>query len=243
MAMVALLQHLRGGWMNKQPQPLELDVRMYPPRQRCAVALRTFDALAPGQAMVVRSDTDPKSILFQLQEQRTLSFDWSVLRDGPADYRVEVRRRPSQGPSGVAEYLSWDHQRLDAILLEVRRSLEKRSCAETLPRFADFRCGLGRHIEMEEQILLPAFESVTGVAGNPMAVVYTEHELAHRACEDVEAALRAGDRPGALLQVESLREMLLLHNLKEERLLYPTSDRLAGGDRERVDLVRWMQAI
>jgi iron-sulfur cluster repair protein YtfE (RIC family) len=121
--------------------------------------------------------------------------------------------------------------------------LERRSCGEAAPRFAELHCGLGRHIEMEEQILLPAFETITGVAGNPMAIIYTEHENAHRAMGAIAALLRAGDRAGALAAVESLHELLRLHNLKEERLLYLTSDRLAGGERERVDLVRWMQAI
>jgi uncharacterized protein (DUF2249 family)/hemerythrin-like domain-containing protein len=228
--------------MSKQ-QPLELDVREYPARQRAAVALRTFDALTPGHAMIIVSDQDPKSLLFQFQERRALGFDWSVLRDAPPEYRVEVRRRATRGPVGVAEYLNWDHQRLDALLSEVHRRLERGSCAAATPRFAEYRCGLGRHIEMEEQILLPAFETVTGVGGNPMATIYTEHETAHRMCEEIAEALAADDRARAFGLVEALREMLLRHNLKEERLLYPTSDRLAGGERERADLVRWMQSM
>jgi uncharacterized protein (DUF2249 family)/hemerythrin-like domain-containing protein len=229
--------------MGKTPPCLELDVRMVPPRQRAVVALRTFDALPPGGAMVVMSDQDLKALLFQFQERRTLAFDWSVLLDDPDEHRVEVRRRPSRGPTGVVDYLSWDHRRLDAILVEVKRLLERPGCAAAGPRFREFQCGLGRHIDMEEQILLPAFERVTGVGGNPMAVIYTEHEIAHRACLTIAELLEDDDQAAALAEVESLREMLLRHNLKEERLLYPTSDSLAGGDRERSDLVRWMQAI
>jgi len=229
--------------MSTKRRSLEVDLRVYPGPRRAAVALGFFDALGPGEAMVITSDRDLKSILFQFQELRASSFDWSPLGDGRGEHRVEVRRRDQAVPRGVFEYLTWDHRRLDALLGDVRWRLEQQGCAAAAPRFADYRRGLERHIEMEEQILLPAFEQVTGIGGNPLAGICQEHVAIHRAVEEIAARLQTGDRGESLTLVDELRETLLLHDVKEERLFYPMSDELAGGDRERFDLVRWMQAM
>jgi uncharacterized protein (DUF2249 family) len=221
----------------------ELDVRGLPSPQRPTATVRRFDSLTPGEALVLLSDGEPKTVLFALQEQRRQAFDWSVLEARPGCYRVEVRRRPAAEPRGVLDYLGWDHRRLDGLLVETVRSLKRDDRVAAAARFAEFWCGVGRHAEMEEQILLPAFERVTGEGGNPLLQVYSEHETIHRLSGEIAAALPGGDRGAVITRVEAVRELLEAHGLREERVLYPLSDRLAGDERGRADLISWMQAL
>lgn len=154
---------------------------------------------------------------------------------------LDVRTAP---PRSVTEYLEGDHRRLDAMIPEVRRLMAAGSFQEAGARFADFMSGLGRHIDLEEQILFPAFEQLTGMtAGGPTFVMRNEHVEIRRFMDAVAAALRAADAAGAGESIEGLTETLGAHNMKEERVLYPMIDRAAGNDRARDDLVKRLQAF
>lgn len=150
---------------------------------------------------------------------------------------------PAAGPRTVSEFLGGDHRRLDAILLQTAELALRGSNSEALARFAEFASGLSRHITMEETVLFPAFEEKTGMAEGPTAVMRREHAEIRRLLSTIAAAISAGD--GAAFDSEKgrLLEVLGAHNQKEEGILYPMSDRLAGGERERDELVRRMQAV
>ncbi len=94
----------------------ELDVRAVPPAQRHPRIFQAFDALPPGEALVLVSDHYPAHLLQQFQAERDGRFDWNVLERGPERFRTEIVRREAEGPRGVFEYLESDHRRLGAIL-------------------------------------------------------------------------------------------------------------------------------
>ena len=221
----------------------ELDVRPLPPPGRHAEIFRTFEALKPGEAFVLVNDHDPKPLLYQFQAERAGRFEWSVLEAGPERFRIEIRRRVTEGARSVTEYLQGDHERLDAILREVDRLAEAGDPARAGLRFAEFACGLGRHIDAEESVLFPAFEKMTGISEGPTAVMRQEHIEIRRRIEEVAAGLRAPNAPGARQAIAALVEVLSLHNMKEEGVLYPMADQAAGGQREQDDLVKRLQAV
>lgn len=221
----------------------ELDVRTLPPPGRHPEIFRTFEALRPGEAFVLVTDHEPKPLLYQFQAERPGLFEWSVLEAGPERYRVEIRRRLAPGPRDVSEYMEGDHRRLDAIMADVSRLVSAASFAEAGRRLAEFSCGLDRHIEMEEHILFPAFENATGMTQGPTAAMRMEHVEIRRLMQDVASAARGGDAARFAAAAGALREVLGGHNAKEEQVLYPTADQTAGGERERDDLVRRMQAL
>ena len=74
-------------------QPIELDVRVLPPREKHPTIFRTFDALASGQSLVILHDHDPKPLRYQLAAERPESFDWTYEADGPELWRVRIARR------------------------------------------------------------------------------------------------------------------------------------------------------
>lgn len=225
------------------PAIRELDARALPPPRRHPEIFSTFDALAPGEAFILVNDHQPKPLLYQFQFERPGAFDWSVLEAGPEVFRVEIRRRSPAAPRGVREFLGEDNRRLDSILRNAARLAHDGSFAAALRSFGEFRCGLARHIEMEEQVLFPALERLTGRSGGPTAVLKMEHLEIQRLIAAIGASLRAEDLAGVLDKLPELATRLEEHNAKEENVLYPTVDRAAGGDRERDELVQRMQRL
>jgi len=220
----------------------ELDVRMLPPGQRHAEIFGIFDALRPLDAFVIVNDHYPGPLLEEFQTARAGSFEWNVLEAGPVRFRVEIRRRGTEGPRNVTEYLETDHRRLDAIVAEVRSLVEAGSFPQAGTRFAEFQCGLDRHIEVEEQILFPLFEQMTGMRdAGPTVVMRSEHVDIRQLMDDATAALKSADRTQTDSVLDGLMDVLGSHNTKEERVLYPMTDRAVGDDAARDDLVKRLQ--
>lgn len=137
---------------------------------------------------------------------------------------------PERSPAAetVTEILSHDHRRLDAILAEAKRSLVAGELARAEARFAEFRAGLERHIVAEEEILFPAFEALTGVRSGPTEVMRVEHVELRRLMAEIAARLGGGGDEGHATPLAALTARLYAHNGKEERILYPASDRAAS---------------
>lgn len=222
----------------------ELDVRTIPPPRRHPQIFETFDALAPGDAFVLVNDHYPKPLLYQFQAERPGRFDWSLLEAGPQRFRVEIRRRTAETPRSVTEHLEGDHRRLDAMMPHVVAAIGAGDFDAARARFAEFACGLDRHIEIEERLLFPVFERTTGMSdGGPTFVMREEHVEIRSAMAAVTAALAARHADLAIESLDTLTDVLSTHNVKEERMLYPMTDRAIGEDRDRDELVKRMQAF
>ena len=209
---------------------------------RKAAVLAAFDALGPGESLVVVNDHLPRGLLLHFQEQRPGAFEWSPLAEGPETWRVEITRRKEAGPREVTEALAWDHDRLEALEQEAFDSRADGDFATAAAVYGVFVRGLRRHIGFEEEVLFPEFEARMGLSpeAGPTAVMRFEH----RAIEGLLAEIEAGignpsadvDRPRA-----ALHQVLSGHNLKEERVVYPGTDRALSAP-ERDVLVRRIQA-
>jgi uncharacterized protein (DUF2249 family) len=64
----------------------------YPPQIKHKVIFETFDALNPGEAMLLINDHDPKPLFFQFQIERPNQFTWDYLEQGPETFRVKIGR-------------------------------------------------------------------------------------------------------------------------------------------------------
>lgn len=60
---------------------------------RKAHVLEAFDALSPGESVLVVNDHLPKGLRVHFEEQRPQAFDWTLLEDGPDVWRVQITRR------------------------------------------------------------------------------------------------------------------------------------------------------
>ncbi|HEU4643398.1 MAG TPA: DUF2249 domain-containing protein [Gemmatimonadaceae bacterium] len=73
--------------------PLELDVRVIPPREKHPSIFRAFDSLKSGQALLLVNDHDPRPLRYQLMAERPDTFDWQYEAEGPEVWRVRISRR------------------------------------------------------------------------------------------------------------------------------------------------------
>ena len=67
-----------------------LDVRLVPPARRHTLIFETFEALKPGEAFALVNDHDPKPLYYQFQAERTGTFKWEYVEQGPQVWRVLI---------------------------------------------------------------------------------------------------------------------------------------------------------
>ena len=144
----------------------------------------------------------------------------------------------------VAEFMSQDHDRLDAIFANFHKESDGGRAQEL---FSQFESGLRAHIAWEEEILFPPFEERTGLRDSgPTAVMRSEHQRIKQLLQSIREVV---DRGGRLLylrvpetgRVQTIRRgidrgrvdasanellaVLVPHNHKEEQVLYLWLDR------------------
>lgn len=145
-----------------------------------------------------------------------------------------IRRR---AVDSVTAYLTADHDRLRAILAEVFQELDAGRPETASERFAEFHHVLTRHIRIEEELVFPFFDLRSGMSGGPTAVMRDEHRAIEHALTRMDTALAASDEGGFRAGVDELRQVLGDHNEREERVLYPMTDRMLS-DAERAVFVQ-----
>lgn len=126
----------------------------------------------------------------------------------------------------MTDYLRDDHRHCDELLALVEQAVNKGDWQMALARWQEFQEATLRHFAAEEEILFPAFEDVTGMLNGPTAVMRGEHEIMRELLTSMAAALSAHDREGFLGNADTLYIMLQQHNMKEEGMLYPMSERM-----------------
>jgi uncharacterized protein (DUF2249 family)/hemerythrin-like domain-containing protein len=223
-----------------------LDLRNLPEGAETKRVAQALDALADGGGVMLLSEEDPKSVQRGLLNERPGAFDWSVLEASRGRWRILVSKRAAgtENERSVFEYLGWDHDRLDGLFQEACRHVEDGRPAAAAQPFAEFRTGLLRHIRMEEEVLFPAFEELTGFgAAGPTTVMRIEHieiqSVLDRMCGWIASP---GDPAGFRAMTSQLEAVLGGHNEKEEHVVYPMTDRSLP-PHQRAELVVQMQMV
>jgi uncharacterized protein (DUF2249 family)/hemerythrin-like domain-containing protein len=208
-------------------------------------AFEAFDRLQPGERVTVALRRAPGPLLARFQAERKGQFDWTPTSDGPEVYSVEVSRRDAERGAWrtVNEALSWDHDRLDDLESRAFAARDRGDFAEAKACYAVFAFGLRRHIRFEEELLFPEFESRIGLSPSmgPTAVMRDEHREILECLGRIERGI--GESNSDLESVRhALHSVLGNHNLKEENIVYPETDR-ALTPVERDALVARIQAL
>ena len=79
-----------------------VDVRSIPPRERHPLIFGTFDELAPGEALLLINDHDPKPLFYQFQAESRGQFTWDYLETGPEVWQVRIGRAGDGAPVAKA---------------------------------------------------------------------------------------------------------------------------------------------
>lgn len=208
--------------MSKTPV---LDAREIPMATRLQTIVARLEGLQPGEMLELVAPHEPSKLLSKLLAEFPLRFDFSPLERGPVAWRYHVTARLDPVPRSVTNYLAWDHDRLDAMLEHAFEHAQHGEWPGALALAQDFKHGLFRHIEIEEQILFPAFEEATGIRDmGPTVVMRHEHVDIKEAVEGIVRGAKDKNLDEMERQRANLLGVLIEHNMKEEQILYPSTD-------------------
>jgi len=138
----------------------------------------------------------------------------------------------------ITQYFAQDHDQLDDSFRTFRTE-KYRNFEKAKEAFNRFKEDLKRHIIWEEQLLFPLWEDRTGMTqGGPTFVMRGEHRHIVERVEAIDRKVQYKN-PNTGAEEQALMVLLSAHNMKEERVLYPSLDKLVT-DPEREDLYEKM---
>lgn len=140
----------------------------------------------------------------------------------------------------ILEFLGNDHRACDDLFASAEAAVGQKNWDSAREQFGHFQAAMAHHFTMEETVLFPAFESRTGMSTGPTQVMRMEHEQMRDLLQAMASALAAANQTGFLGLSETLNMLMQQHNLKEESMLYPMSDRVLGDTSD--SLIREMKA-
>jgi len=129
----------------------------------------------------------------------------------------------------ILEYMSGEHARCDEYFSSAEQYVAEENWEQASSQFDKFRDELEIHFRMEEQILFPQFERATGNAGGPSAVMRMEHAQLRELLQALATLVEEKNKDGFLGTSETLLILMQQHNMKEEQMLYPMTDRVLAG--------------
>jgi iron-sulfur cluster repair protein YtfE (RIC family) len=131
----------------------------------------------------------------------------------------------------ITSTMQEDHVLIDGFAERASVAAQARDWSSLRREGREFLRRLRRHIEMEENVLFPAFEQRTGMRREgPIQQMRIEHERMQPILAGMQAALAVNDVTGFELTLKSLLDILQPHNVKVEQMMYPMLDDAAGGD-------------
>ena len=79
-----------------------VDVRTIAPRERHPLIFGSFDALQPGESLLLINDHDPKPLFYQFQAELPGTFTWDYVEQGPDVWQVAIGKCQSNNTQGHA---------------------------------------------------------------------------------------------------------------------------------------------
>ncbi|WP_263772280.1 hemerythrin domain-containing protein [Propionivibrio soli] len=134
--------------------------------------------------------------------------------------------------NSIRELLANDHRHCDDGFAEVEQAVRKGEWDKAEAAFLRFRDAVLRHLDIEENVLFPAFEDRTGMRMGPTQVMRNEHAQMRDLLTLTGVALTQRDADEYLGNAETLLILTQQHNMKEENILYPMCDQHLSADRD-----------
>ncbi len=135
--------------------------------------------------------------------------------------------------SNIKEFMTQDHKDCDEIFAQMEEAVSNKS-ADALEKFEKFQDALTNHFKMEEMILFPQFEQVSGMTEGPTQVMVMEHEQMRELLSKMENAIESNDYDRFFGLSETLMILMQQHNMKEEQMLYTMIQEHLGEDSEHI---------
>jgi len=89
-----------------------LNVTALEPRLKHPRIFEEFDSLTPGDAFIINNDHDPKPLYYQMLAERGHTFRWEYLVNGPEVWKVKITKYLlEQGEETIGEMVTKDYRR------------------------------------------------------------------------------------------------------------------------------------
>jgi hemerythrin-like domain-containing protein len=131
----------------------------------------------------------------------------------------------------ISSYMQHDHAVIDGMAERAAAAAQAGDWGAFARGGSEFLRRLRQHIEVEEQVLFPAFEQRTGMSeSGPSVQMVVEHRQMEPILAQMQEAVSAQDGPGWQSAARALMDILVPHNQKEEQMMYPMLDQAMGED-------------
>ncbi len=121
-----------------------------------------------------------------------------------------------------------DHRACDEEFANLENAIASQDWEESQMQLEKFSSDLVHHFDMEEKVMFPVFEEVTGMTQGPTMVMRMEHSQMRGILEDLKADIEKKDKNHFFGVSESLMMLMQQHNMKEEQMLYRMADMHLG---------------
>ena len=143
--------------------------------------------------------------------------------------------------SDILNFMMQGHGQCDELFTTAEQSVSEANWTLAGTGFSDFLAACETHFSMEEQVLFPQIERFSGQSGGPTQVMRMEHGQIRGLFQELRETLSNQNQDEFLGTAETLLILMQQHNMKEEQILYPMSDRVLAENSESV--INAMEAL
>ncbi len=130
--------------------------------------------------------------------------------------------------STISSFLTTDHRACDEEFASLENAVASQNWEKSQEQLNKFSSDLNHHFSMEEKVMFPAFEDVTGMTQGPTMVMRIEHEQMKQLLKSLQEDINKKDKDHFFGVSESLMMLMQQHNMKEEQMLYKMADMHLG---------------
>lgn len=140
-------------------------------------AYYTLRELRPGQVFAVWLDQDPGLLMDAVSLQLRHAIHWQALENGPPLWKLTVQRREDVAPVDLVDLLQRDHLRIDRLFASALHKVNANDLEGAAPDFHAYVAGLRRHIEVENELIVPLLDLPRSPTGqDPTSIMLREHD-------------------------------------------------------------------
>ena len=126
--------------------------------------------------------------------------------------------------STISSFLTTDHRACDEEFADMENAVASGDWDLSAEKLNKFVTDLLHHFDMEEKVMFPTFEDVTGMIQGPTMIMRMEHDQMRQLLNALQEDLEKKDKNHFFGVSESLMMLMQQHNMKEEQMLYAMAD-------------------
>ena len=133
-----------------------------------------------------------------------------------------------------SDWLNHDHRAFEALLARCEEAAEREDWKSAKQLFNELVVHLKAHMQMEEEVLYPAYESLAEAPQGPTTALRVEHDEIVRLVRDLSRVLATKNSDLFLDALLPLDKALTGHHQKEEEIFLPMAGHALVERREEI---------